>query len=38
MNNNKEHYNEAKGTDAISSIIFIIVAAVIMAVAAHFLG
>lgn len=38
MNEDKEYYNEAKGTGAISSIVFIAIAAVIMAVIAHFLG
>ena len=38
MNEDKEYYNEAKGTGAISSIVFIAIAAVIMAVIAHLLG
>ena len=38
MSENKEHYNESKGTGVISSIVFIIIAAIIMAVAAYFIG
>ena len=38
MSENKEHYNESKGTGAISSIVFLIIAGIIMAVIAHFVG